>query len=148
MAKPTKLDRLEEGIGRGQSLAEIKSVATSVGFWQERFAARPAAELLIEQGAPGADAMQKTLDTMPITGRDKKADLLRAACRSALERDGIPADVERTARRFYERGGGKPAARPAPVVTAEPSYSPIEPTGSPELLKLFTYGIRKLFGWR
>jgi len=104
MARPTKLTRLQEAIGGGaQSLSEIRSIAKSVGFWQERFAARPAAELLIARGAPGGPAMQRTLQTMPITGRDRKADLLRAACRSALERDGIPADVERSARSFYER---------------------------------------------
>src|SRR5437867_5532579 len=111
--KPTKLDRLREGVGSGgQSVADLESIAKSVGFWQERFVARPAAELLIEQGAPGAETMQAALETMPITGRDQKADLLRAAFRSALERDGIPPEVERTARAFYEHRRGSVQASP------------------------------------
>jgi len=152
VAKPTKLDRLREGIGAGgQSVEELRSIAKSVGFWQERFVARPAAELLIEQGAAGAETMEATLRTMPITGRDQKADLLRAALRSALERDGIPPDVERTARTFYEhrRGMAQPSQHTVqPVIRAEPSYQPIEPTSTPDVLTMIANAIRRMFGSR
>ena len=153
MAKPTKLDRLQQGIGAGgQSIAELEQIAKSAGFWQERFVARPAAELLIEQGAPGADVMQATLDTMPITGRDKKADLLRAAFRSALEREGIPADVERVARSFYERRGnsrrGEPSRAPVVHPVQQQSYQPVEPTATPDIVTMIVNAIRRLFGSR
>lgn len=154
MAKPTKLDRLREGIGPGgQSVAELERLAKSVGFWQDRFVARPAAELLIEQGAPGAEDMRVTLDTMPITGRDRKADLLRAAFRSALEREGIPPDVERVARSFYEHrqkarlGDSRQdsSARRAPM-SAQQSYQPVEPSSSPDIATMIINAIRRLFG--
>ena len=154
--KPTKLDRLREGIGAGgQSISELRQIAKSVNFWQERFVARPAAEMLIEQGAPGAETMEATLKTMPITGRDRKADLLRAALRSALEREGIPPDVERTARSFYELRrstrvgdhGRRPDATPArqPV---QPSDQPIEPTSTPDIVTMIVNAVRRLFGGR
>jgi hypothetical protein len=154
--KPTKLDRLREGIGTGgQSIGELKHIAKSVGFWQERFVARPAAEMLIEQGAPGAETMEATIKTMPITGRDQKADLLRAAFRSALEREGIPPDVERTARSFYEHRrsavmgdhGLTPDAKPARQ-TAESSDRPIEPTSTPDIVNVIANAVRRLFGSR
>src|SRR5258706_4885754 len=142
MAKPTKLDALRDRIGSGgQTVGELRDSGRSVGFWQDRFVARPAAELLIEQGAPGADKMRATLQTMPITGRDRKADLLRNELRKALERDGIPPDVERVARSIYEkrRGAslGDPHAKPpaAPIRPGvEPSYQPAEPTSAPDIM--------------
>ena len=156
MAKPTKLDALRERIGSGgQTVGELRDIGLSVGFWQDRFVARPAAELLIQQGAPGAEKMRATLQTMPITGRDHKADLLRNELRRALERDGIPPDVERVARSFYEqrRGaslGDKRAQAPAAAIRpgVEPSYQPVEPTSTPDIVTAITGALRKLFGGR
>jgi len=156
MTKPTKLDALRDRIGSGgQTVGELRDIGKSVGFWQDRFVARPAAELLIEQGAPGAEKMRATLQTMPITGRDKKADLLRNELRKALERDGIPPDVERVARSFYEQRRGaslsdrkaQPAAAPIrPGV--EPAYQPIEPSSAPDVVTGIANALRKLFGGR
>jgi hypothetical protein len=152
MAKPTKLDALRERIGSGgQTVGELRDIGKSVGFWQDRFVARPAAELLIQQGAPGAEKMRATLQTMPITGRDKKADLLRNELRKALERDGIPPDVERVARSFYEHRkgaslGGQPAApvRPGP----EPGDQPGVPTSTPDVVSGIAGTLKRLFGGR
>jgi len=156
MAKPTKLDQLRERIGSGgQTVGELRDIGRSVGFWQDRFVARPAAELLIQQGAPGAEKMRATLQTMPITGRDKKADLLRNELRKALERDGIPPDVERVARAFYEQRkgaslGDKHAAAPAGPIRpgTEPGYQPVEPTSTPDIVTGIAGALRKLFGGR
>ena len=156
MRKPTKLDRLREGIGAGgQSISELRQIAKSVGFWQERVVARPAAEMLIEQGAPGAETMEATLKTMPITGRDKKADLLRAAFRSALEREGIPPDVELTARSFYENrkstrvsDHGQRHVATAARQPVQPSDQPIQPTSTPDIVTMIVNALRRLFGSR
>ena len=155
MAKPTKLDQLRERIGSGgQTVGELRDIGMSVGFWQDRFVARPAAELLIQQGAPGAEKMRATLQTMPITGRDRKADLLRNELRKALERDGIPPDVERVARSFYEQRKGAslgdkhaPAAAPIRPGT-EPGYQPGEPTSPPDVVTGIAGALKKLFGGR
>jgi hypothetical protein len=148
---PTKLQQLREQIGSGgQSLDEVERIARSIGAWEDRFAARPAAEMLIEQGAPGAEVMKKAIGNMPFTGTDQRAEILREACRSAMTRDGIPPSVERLARAFYERGRsrGRPSA-PSPVaVTAggTDAYAPIEPTGSLDILGAIAKALRRLFG--
>jgi len=101
---PWKSELLKEQLATGgSSIAEIRATAAALGVYQDRYLARPAAEMLIAKGAPGADRMAATLATMPITGKDYKGDLLRAAFKSALQREGIPPDVERVARAFYER---------------------------------------------
>ena len=155
MAKPTKLDALRERIGSGgQTVGELRDIGRSVGFWQDRFVARPAAELLIQQGAPGAEKMRATLQTMPITGRDRKADLLRNELRKALERDGIPPDVERVARSFYEqRRGASLGDKHAPVAApirpgTEPGYQPVEPTSTPDIVTGIATALKRLFGGR
>jgi len=149
---PTRLQQLREQIGQGgQSLDEVERIARSIGAWEDRFAARPAAEMLIEQGAPGAEVMKKAIGHMPFTGTDQRAEILREACRSAMTRDGIPPDVERQARAFYETGRsrGRAAATPAPVaVTAggTDAYAPIEPTGSLDIFRAIAKALRRLFG--
>jgi len=146
---PTRLQQLREQIGQGgQSLDEVERIARSIGVWEDRFAARPAAEMLIEQEAPGADVMKKTIGDMPYRGTDERAEILRGACRAAMTRDGIPADVERLARAFYETGRGRGHA-PAPVmVTAggTDAYAPIEPTGSLDVFSAIAKALRRLFG--
>ena len=148
---PTRLQQLREQIGEGgQSLDEVERIARSIGVWEDRFAARPAAEMLIEQGAPGADVMKKTIGDMPFRGTDERAEILRAACRSAMTRDGIPAGVERLARAFYEtgRGRGHAPARAPVMVTAggTDAYAPIEPTGSLDVFGAIAKALRRLFG--
>ena len=112
MRKPTKLDRLRAQIGPNLSVDEIERIARSIGAWEDRFAARPAAEMLIGHGDPAAQAMQSRIDGLPFTGTDPRAELLRSACRAAMMRDGIPARVEENARKFY---GGQVKAQPAPA---------------------------------
>ena len=126
---PWKSEQLKEQLaGGGASIAEIRSIATNLGVYQERYLARPVAEMLIAQAAPGADQMAATLATMPITGKDYKGDLLRAAFASALQREGIPPDAERAARAFYERGQrAQPKAAAQPQ---QPDYPP-DPSNPP-----------------
>jgi hypothetical protein len=137
---PWKSELLKEQLATGGgSIAEIRTIATNLGVYQERYLARPVAEMLIAQGAPGADRMSATLATMPITGKDYKGDLLRAAFTTALQREGIPPDAERVARAFYERrqraspdkaGGGVAAQATAASQPQQQSY-PADPSNPP-----------------
>ena len=105
--------------------------------------------MLIEQGAPGADAMAKTIRNMPFTGTDERAEILREACRSAMVRDGIPPDVEKKARAFYERGRGRAhEAQTAPVLTSAGAdmLAPIEPQGSLDIFGAIARAVRRIFG--
>jgi hypothetical protein len=148
---PTRLQRLREQIGSGgQSLEEVEHIARSIGVWEDRFAARPAAEMLIAQGAPGAEVMKKTIGDMPFAGTDERANILREACRSAMTRDGIPPNVERLARAFYETGrsrGRAPARAPVTVTAGgTDTYAPIQPTGSLDIFSAIAKAFRRLFG--
>lgn len=147
---PTKLQQLREQIKPAQSLDEVERIARSIGAWEDRFAARPAAEMLIEQGAPGAEVMRKSIGRMPFTGTDQRAEILRDACRSAMTRDGIPPEVERLARAFYEKGRSRaPAPAPSPVAMAAggtDAYAPIQPTGSLDIFSAIANALRRLFG--
>ena len=147
---PTKLQQLREQIKPGQSLDEVERIARSILAWEDRFAARPAAEMLIEQGAPGAEVMRKAIGRMPFTGTDQRAEILRDACRSAMTRDGIPPEVERLARAFYEKGRSRGhAPAPAPVATTAggtDAYAPIQPTGSLDIFSAIAGALRRLFG--
>ncbi len=148
---PTKLQQLRDQIRPAQSLDEVERIARSIGAWEDRFAARPAAEMLIEQGAPGAEVMKKAIGHMPFTGTDQRAEILREACRSAMTRDGIPPEVERLARAFYEKGrrrGHAPeTSAPAAVTTGGMyAYAPIQPTGSLDIFSALAKALRRLFG--
>ncbi len=90
-----------------------------------------------------------SLEGMPFTGTDERADILRAACRAAMERDGIPAEVERNARAFYERSRGHSRAETAsaPIIRAgTESTQPIEPAGSLDFIGAIASVLRRLFG--
>jgi hypothetical protein len=129
---PWKSELLKEQLaGGGTSIAEVRTVATNLGVYQERYLARPVAEMLIAQGAQGADRMAATLATMPITGKDHKGDLLRAAFTSALQREGIPPDAERVARAFYERRQHAPRATAASRPQTQPQSYPADPSNPP-----------------
>jgi hypothetical protein len=136
--RPWKSEQLRDQLASGGgTIADVRQIAVALGVYQDRYLARPAAEMLIAQGAPGSDRMAATLATMPITGKDYKGDLLRAALKAALAREGISPDVERVARAFYEHrqgarigdGGGMPAASPA-AAGETPSYPP-DPSNPP-----------------
>jgi len=129
---PWKSEQLKEQLaGGGTSIAEIRTIAANLGVYQERYLARPVAEMLIAQQAPGADRMAATLATMPITGKDYKGDLLRAAFTNALQREGIPPDAERAARAFYERRQGvKQAPASSQPPPRQPDYPP-DPSNPP-----------------
>jgi hypothetical protein len=135
---PWKSELLKEQLATGgTSIAEIRATATGLGVYQDRYLARPAAEMLIAQGAAGADRMAATLARMPITGKDYKGDLLRAAFKSALQREGIPPDVERVARAFYERrqhasvDGAAAAQAGAPSGQPQQQSYPADPSNPP-----------------
>jgi hypothetical protein len=136
--RPWKSEQLRDQLASGGgTIAEIRQIAIGLGVYQDRYLARPAAEMLIAQGAPGAERMAATLATMPITGKDYKGDLLRGAFKAALAKEGIAPDVERVARAFYEHrkgaqigdggGGGMPAgsqSAAAPPSEQSPAYPP------------------------
>ena len=106
-----RIDILREKLAAGNgTLADVQSIASSVNLMKGRYMARPAAELLVERGDPMASEIAKGLAMTPVLGRDPGGDLLRAAFKQALAREGIPANVDEMARRFYAgRGhGGKP----------------------------------------
>jgi hypothetical protein len=132
---PWKSELLKEQLaGGGTTIAQIRTIATNLGVYQERYLARPVAEMLIAQGAEGADRMAATLATMPITGKDYKGDLLRAAFTSALQREGIPPDAERAARAFYERRQHAPPATAASRQPTQPTQQqsyPADPSNPP-----------------
>jgi hypothetical protein len=149
---PMKFELLRDQLATsGGSIAEVRAIATNLGVMEDRYLARPAAEILIQRGAPGSERMAATLQTMPITGKDYKGDMLRAAFRTALDREGISPQVENVARAFYERrqkaslddDGGMappPAAEPyghQPPPPAEGTGDPIQDIGN---------AIKKLFG--
>ena len=129
---PWKSELLKEQLaGGGTTIAEIRSIASNLGVYQERYLARPVAEMLIAQGAQGADRMAATLATMPITGKDYKGDLLRAAFTGALQREGIPPDAERVARAFYERRQHTAEATAASRPPTQPQSYPADPSNPP-----------------
>jgi hypothetical protein len=115
-----RIDILREKLATGNgTLADVQSIASSLNLMLDRYMARPAAELLVERGDPMAPQIAKGLAMTPVLGRDPSGDLLRAAFKQALAKEGIPSDVDEMARRFYAGRGhaakAKPAARAAQV---------------------------------
>ena len=96
-----KIDILERDLKPGMTIAQIKELAASLKWMEDRYMARPAAVLLIERGDPDSDKLQAGLDKTPVLGREPHGDRLRLAFRQAMEREGIPRDVEKMARQFY-----------------------------------------------
>lgn len=110
-----RIDILREKLAASNgTLADVQSIANSVNLMKGRYMARPAAELLVERGDPMATEIAKGLAMTPVLGRDPSGDLLRAAFKQALAKEGIPGNVDEMARRFYAgRGhGGKPQRAP------------------------------------
>ena len=133
-----KADLLEEALaGSGGSLAELQAIAVSLNLMEDRYMARPAAELLVERGDPASADIAMGLAATPVLGRDPNGDLLRAAFKKAMASEGIPPKVDRLARRFYgERSHMK---RPK---AAAPKEADPEASGYDGIMKV----IRRLFG--
>jgi DNA-binding LacI/PurR family transcriptional regulator len=101
-----KIDILERDLRPGMTIAQIRELAASLKWMEDRYMVRAAAVLLIERGDPDGAVLQAGLDKRPVLGREPHGDKLRLAFKEAMERDGIPADVEAMARSWY---AGRPA---------------------------------------
>jgi hypothetical protein len=115
-----RADLLRESLAATSgSLAELQTIARSLNLMEDRYMARPAAELLVDRGDPAAARIAIGLAATPVLGRDPNGDLLRAAFKKAMANEGIPTNVDEMARRFYgERGhtGSKPQRASTPKV--------------------------------
>lgn len=142
--RPKKADLLRQGLAAGSgSLTDLQRLATSLNLMEDRYMARPAAELLVDRGDPQAAQIAKGLALRPVLGRDPNGDLLRAAFKQALAREGIPGNVEEMARRFYAGPGH--AAKPGPAAGKVDPFGwevPSDPSNAGGI----TGVIRRLFG--
>jgi hypothetical protein len=115
-----RIEILKEKLaGSNGSIADLKSIASSLNLMEDRYMARPAAELLVSTGDLDAPQIAQGLAMTPVLGRDPSGDLLRAAFKQAMAKEGIPANVDEMARRFYGRRGhgrGEPRAAATPKV--------------------------------
>jgi hypothetical protein len=141
-----RIDVLKEKLaGSSGTLAELQSIASSMNLMEDRYMARPAAELLVDRGDPAGPQIASGLAATPVLGRDPCGDLLRAAFKKALAQEGIPGDVEEMARRFYgarRQAGAKPQHASSPKVDSFGWATPVDPSSSGGILGL----IRRLFG--
>ena len=144
--RPKKAELLRQGLAASNgSLADLQRLATSLNLMEDRYMARPAAELLVERNDPAAPQIAKGLALTPVLGRDPNGDLLRAAFKQALAKEGIPANVDEMARRFYGgrgHGGTKPQPAATPKVDAFGWEEPSDTSNSGGILG----AIRRLFG--
>jgi len=117
-----RIDILREKLDAGSgTFADVQSIATSVNLMKGRYMARPAAELLVERGDPMASEIAKGLAMTPVLGRDPGGDLLRAAFKQALAKEGIPADIDEMAR--PRRSTPLVGTSPAPAQAAAGSWA-------------------------
>ena len=133
-----KIDILDRDLPQRTTLAEIKQLATSLKLMKDRYEARPAAELMVERGDAEASQLSAGLAATPILGRDPHGDRLRAAFKQALASEGIPAEVEEMARRFYARRG----QRSSPKQSQSDDWIATSDTGG------LMSAVRRLFGGR
>jgi hypothetical protein len=143
-----RIDVLKQKLAAGDgSLADLRDIATSLNLMEDRYMARPAAELLVESGDAAAPQIAHGLALTPVLGRDPSGDLLRAAFKAALAKEGIPSNVDEMARRFYGgrgHGRGKPQPSAAPKVDSFGWDTPPDPSSGGGILG----AIRRLFGGR
>jgi hypothetical protein len=141
-----KADLLKEGLARSSgTLADLRSLASSLNLMEDRYMARPAAELLVDRSDPAAPQIAKGLAATPILGRDPNGDLLRAAFKKALAAEGIPGNVEEMARRFYG-GHGRSTSKPSPAAASKvDSFGWDTPSDAPAAGGILG-AIRRLFG--
>ena len=139
-----RIEVLKEKLaGSNGTLADLQGIASSLNLMEDRYMARPAAELLVGSGDAEAAEIGQGLAATPVLGRDPSGDLLRAAFKTAMAKEGIPPQVDEMARRFYGHRGhghGKPQAAAAPKVD---SFGWEEPSsGGGGILG----SVRRLFG--
>ena len=140
-----RIEILKEKLaGSSGTIADLQSVASSLNLMEDRYMARPAAELLVHGGDRDAAQIADGLASTPVLGRDPSGDLLRAAFKDAMAKEGIPPQVDEMARRFYAHRGhghGKPQAAAAPRVDSFGWEAPADATSGGIL-----GAIRRLFG--
>jgi hypothetical protein len=128
------------------TLVDLQSIATSLNLMEDRYMARPAAELLVETGDADGPRIAQGLALTPVLGRDPNGDALRAAFKKALAKEGIPSNVDEMARRFYGRrgqGAGKPhQAASTPKVDSFGWNEPSDTSNAGGIMGV----IRRLFG--
>jgi hypothetical protein len=141
-----KADLLREALaGSSGSLAELQAIAVSLNLMEDRYMARPAAELLVERGDPDAARIAAGLAATPVLGRDPNGDLLRAAFKKALANEGIPTNVDEMARRFYGKRGHGGANKAQPAVSKVDSFGWENPSAASTPGGIMGL-IRRLFG--
>lgn len=142
-----KAELLREGLaGSGGTMADLKSLASSLNLMEDRYMARPAAELLVERGDPDAPQIAKGLAATPVLGRDPNGDLLRAAFKKALATEGIPNDIDRMARRFYAGRTSGGTNKPQPSAESKVDSFGWENPGADSTAGGIMGLIRRLFG--
>ena len=127
------------------TVADLQSIASSLNLMEDRYMARPAAELLVSTGDAEAAQIGQGLAATPVLGRDPSGDLLRAAFKTAMAKEGIPPQVDDMARRFYgHRGHGHGKPQGAAALPKVDSFGWEEPkdTTSGGILG----AVRRLFG--
>ncbi len=101
-----KADLLKEALAASSgTFVDLQRIASSLNLMEDRYMARPAAELLVESGDLAAPQIAKGLAATPVLGRDPNGDLVRAAFKKAMAQEGIPRNVDEMARRFYGSRG-------------------------------------------
>ncbi|HEY2599329.1 MAG TPA: hypothetical protein VGJ79_12710 [Candidatus Dormibacteraeota bacterium] len=140
-----RIEVLKEKLaGSSGTFADLQSIASSLNLMEDRYMARPAAELLVSTGDAEAAQIGQGLAATPVLGRDPSGDLLRAAFKAAMAKEGIPRNVDEMARRFYGRRGhrqGRPPAAASPKASSG-SDAPSDPTAGGGILG----SIRRIFG--
>ena len=141
-----RIEVLKEKLaGSDGTLADLQGIASSLNLMEERYLARPAAELLVGSGDAEAPQIGQGLAATPVLGRDPSGDLLRAAFKTAMAKEGIPPQVDEMARRFYGHRGhghGKPQTAAAPKVDSFGWDEPSSANSGGGILG----AIRKIFG--
>jgi hypothetical protein len=141
-----RIEVLKEKLaGSSGTVADLQSIASSLNLMEDRYMARPAAELLVGSGDAEAAQIGQGLAATPVLGRDPSGDLLRAAFKTAMAKEGIPPGVDEMARRFYGHRGhghGKPQAAAAPKVDSFGWEEPSDTSNAGGILG----AVRRLFG--
>jgi hypothetical protein len=141
-----RIEILKEKLaGSSGTLADLQSIAASLNLMEDRYMARPAAELLVHAADRDAPQIAQGLAATPVLGRDPSGDLLRAAFKTAMAKEGIPPQVDEMARRFYAHRGhghGKPQAAATPKVDSFGWEEPSDASTRGGILGT----IRRLFG--
>jgi hypothetical protein len=140
-----RIEILKEKLaGSNGTIADLQSIASSLNLMKDRYMARPAAELLVNTGDQDAPHIANGLAMTPVLGRDPSGDLLRAAFKTAMAKEGIPPQVDEMARRFYGRPSQEQGKRQAPATPKVDSFGWEEPAsgGGGGILG----SIRRLFG--